>query len=445
MPELGEDQWELGGVTFGHGCDIEVMDFGMGASGSEVGDATLPSEDGSVFGRDTVGGLTLTWDLLVNKTSGATAQATWRTLGSVWDAASTRRTPGAVLPLSLRRPGGSTSVVYGRPRKMEPSNMRLTREGVVELVADFATADQKFYSGTEQVQTLLLLPPSSVAAQTLNDNPDFETDVAGWAATGCAPVWSTAQAHAGAASGQLTPDGVTAAVSVSSGQVDADAGVRYHAGVWVRAASGPVDVRVDIAWFDSDGVLLGTSQGNAAAATSSGWVKATRTAIAPAGAASAAIVPTYADATPAAGDVVYIDDVRLIELSGFTFPLTFALQLTGTSKRASGVLNSGDLETWPVITFNGPVTNPSVAYVGTALKLSVNTTLAVGQSLTIDTRPWVRTVTRTGGGSLAGRLSGNRMAEMALPPGTTIVAFRGQDNTGIATCSIRWRDASSTP
>lgn len=448
MPDLSEDQWELGGVTFGHGCDVEVMGFEIAGAGSEVGDALLPSEDGAVFGRDTVGAQTLTWDLLVNKTSGATAQAAWRTLRSVWDAASTRRTPGAVLPLSLRRPGGSTVMVYGRPRKMEPSNLRLTREGVVELVADFTTADHKFYSGAERTLTLTLLNGSTGQESALNDGDTFEDGVEGWTTTGCTLVQAASgTGYEGEYAGAVTPDGSTAQVYLTSDPFDVSEGVRYHPGVWVqRKASGPaIPMMTSIRFYDLAGTLISESTSNATDAAAGSWAKATGTFLAPAGSVTAEMRVSYNGTTPASSEEVYIDNARTVEMTGFGFPLAWPQQLTGSGKKASAVTNAGDLDTWPVFVFEGPISNPTVAYVGTDKRLKLTMSIPAGQSVTVDTRPWVRTALRGGIASVAGKLSGSRMAEMALPPGSTVVAFRGQDTTGLSRCRIFWRDAASTP
>ncbi|MDT0302895.1 phage tail family protein [Streptomonospora wellingtoniae] len=131
---------------------------------------------------------------------------------------------------------------------------------------------------------------------------------------------------------------------------------------------------------------------------------------------------------------------------GLILPFTLPAVLTplGDSDSAQ-VDNAGDVDTWPVITFSGPVTNPGVRLAATGAELRLLTTLAFDQTATLDTRPWARTARRSDGASLAGALSGPRMGEFSMPPGATEVAFRGQDPTGAARCTIRWRDARSTP
>lgn len=128
---------------------------------------------------------------------------------------------------------------------------------------------------------------------------------------------------------------------------------------------------------------------------------------------------------------------------GITWPITWPITWAGEASGGDRILNDGDSATWPIITFRGPVATPGVSWGGNSL--SVGTTLTTGQAVTVDTRPWVRTVLRESGGSVAGLLRGNRLGEMSLAPGLTEVLFSGTDGTGTAQCEIRWRSASSSP
>lgn len=105
-------------------------------------------------------------------------------------------------------------------------------------------------------------------------------------------------------------------------------------------------------------------------------------------------------------------------------------------------VNGGPEPTWPVITFSGPVTSPVLSYVDAALSVGLTGSLAAGEQVIVDTRPWARSVTNTAGGSYAGRLTGSRLADLALPPGATLLSFAGQDATGAASVTVAWRAAS---
>lgn len=444
---ISEWQYELSGVAFGYGTSIEVTDFEIGGAATENGDVALPLEDGVVFGRDTAAGRTLTWELMTNTSSSEDARTAWQAITTAWNAQSVRRTPTAVVPLMLRLPGSGGKLVYGRPRRCEPGSTRLMREGVVRLISDFATTDHKFYSETENSLTLTLLNAETAQSGTLNSNATFETGVDGWTKTGCNLTQpASGQGYEGDYAGVLTPDGATSAVRITSDSFYASADVRFHPTVRVkRASGGPVPMTVGITFYDADNNTLATSTSNATNAVSGSWTKVVHSALAPTGTASAAMHVAYNDSTPASSAQVLIDNARTIEVTGLAVPARIPFQLTGNSKRADAVTNAGDMETWPVITFEGPLTNPSVEYVGTGRKLKLTMAIPAGHSVTIDTRPWVRTALQDGIGSVAGKLAGTRMADMALRPGTTVVAFRGQDPTGLSRCRIYWRSASSTP
>lgn len=108
-------------------------------------------------------------------------------------------------------------------------------------------------------------------------------------------------------------------------------------------------------------------------------------------------------------------------------------------------MNRGDAPSWPVITFHGPVAQPSIELVGTGRRLSLDTTLAYDRSITIDTRPWARTILRDDGASFAGVARGASLSEFQLPVGQTVLAYRGTDLSGQSRCVIEWRNAYSTP
>ncbi|MEV8344542.1 hypothetical protein [Streptomyces niveus] len=86
------------------------------------------------------------------------------------------------------------------------------------------------------------------------------------------------------------------------------------------------------------------------------------------------------------------------------------------------LLNEGSVATYPVIQIEGPAKNPLVE-VGGLWTVQLSLTLSQWESVTIDPRPWRRTVTRTSAtgaeSSVADRLTraSPRLADMVLPPG----------------------------
>lgn len=128
---------------------------------------------------------------------------------------------------------------------------------------------------------------------------------------------------------------------------------------------------------------------------------------------------------------------------GLVAPLVAPLATVPVVVRPGLVTTGGLVATWPVITIRGPVTSPVVRMTG-LFTLAFNTTLAYDQTLTIDTRPWARTVLRNDGATFAGRLTktSTPLSATRIPPQTsTELVFSGVDLTGTSTVTVAWRDA----
>jgi hypothetical protein len=131
---------------------------------------------------------------------------------------------------------------------------------------------------------------------------------------------------------------------------------------------------------------------------------------------------------------------------GITFPVTWPITwASADTSNSDVVVNAGNAPTWPVITFNGPLVNPTVVIGDNLRALQLVTTLADNETVTIDTRPWSRSVLRNDGASLAGALRGSRLADLVLQPGPTLIGIQGIDLDGTAGAQIRWRSATTTP
>jgi hypothetical protein len=158
-----------------------------------------------------------------------------------------------------------------------------------------------------------------------------------------------------------------------------------------------------------------------------------------------------------ASDRLHYDDVeqsirmamKPAEKGGATFPASFPLTFEREPDYvpASAMLVGGDARTWPVVTFYGPVTNPSVTIGDVVIALTGSIGEPVGSfpsSVTIDTRPWSQTVTRSGNtsGVILSRFT--RMNRSAVAPGTYSAVFRGLDTSGESECQVRWRNAWQT-
>lgn len=288
-------QYQVGDVIFGHNTLIVDTDFEISEPAASTADLAMPGEDGVMMGRDYLQGRTLTWNLVVNARTPENGRERWQALSRAWDATSTRFTPGAVVPVRMRVPGGNTCVAYGRPRKLAASDLSFMRNGAIPCVADFSTVDRFFYDDVEQEISF----------------------------------------------------GIQATIGTGGG------------------VTWPV-----------------------------------------------------------------------------TWPITWA---SADLSNSDVIVNAGDAPTWPVITLTGGLVNPVVVFGDDQVRLQLMTTLTDSQSVTIDTRPWARSVVRNDGASLAGAIRGIRLADLALPPGSTLVSMIGIDTSGTASGRVRWRNASTTP
>ncbi|WP_435060379.1 hypothetical protein [Streptomyces sp. bgisy060] len=131
---------------------------------------------------------------------------------------------------------------------------------------------------------------------------------------------------------------------------------------------------------------------------------------------------------------------------GLVGPLTTPLTMAGTasSRTPGAMVVGGNRPTWPVITIWGPISQPVVDVIG-RWTLGLNLSLGPGEYVTIDPRPWARTVLRNGGASVAGALyrGAPLMPQMRLAPGPLTVVLRGNDDTGTAHMTVAWRNAFS--
>jgi hypothetical protein len=146
---------------------------------------------------------------------------------------------------------------------------------------------------------------------------------------------------------------------------------------------------------------------------------------------------------------------------GLVGPLKDPLSMTGegATKTPGEVLVGGTKPTWPVITIYGPISQPVCELVARprvpasggqpeipahpGWKVALNLSLNAGERVTIDPRPWARTVLRNGFSNAAGLLtrSSPRLKDVRLPTGRSDFVLRGRDTTGQSYMTIAWRDA----
>lgn len=101
----------------------------------------------------------------------------------------------------------------------------------------------------------------------------------------------------------------------------------------------------------------------------------------------------------------------------------FGLRLNSETIFGSQVVaNDGDVETWPVWTVHGPCTSITLSNDTTGQTISLPITLTATQTVTIDTRPFRKTITRDDGTNLYGSLTA-ASALWSLPVGDSTVTI----------------------
>lgn len=146
-------------------------------------------------------------------------------------------------------------------------------------------------------------------------------------------------------------------------------------------------------------------------------------------------------------DPLYYDDAlrsAVMEFTasqdlGITFPNVFPWAKTLSSLKTKIIPDVGGSVPCPVtIVVEGPVADFTIS--GDDWKITVMTSLAAGEKVTIDTRK--KTVIKNTGASMAGYLTrDSRLRNVKLKPGSDKFYFRGVDITGSARCVVYWRPA----
>lgn len=190
----------------------------------------------------------------------------------------------------------------------------------------------------------------------LNSNPLLLSgDTTGWTAIGGAVTYSTAAVHSnyGAqASLLLTPDGVTATVSMAStphtsvGSVLP--GASYTVSGWVYSPGGWADMQIVADWYDASDVFFASMVSSANVIPAGEWTFVSLTGVAPSN-ASRSRVRCQQDGTPAASDISYWWGVRMtpdasVHLVGDEFGRTTASGW-GTADSGEAWLTSGGSST----------------------------------------------------------------------------------------------------
>lgn len=121
------------------------------------------------------------------------------------------------------------------------------------------------------------------------------------------------------------------------------------------------------------------------------------------------------------------------------FTTTSAVPVTGS------VTNSGDIDSSPIIVITGEVVNPIVSYLDAlgniVWSVEIRATVQEGDSVTIDTRQWERSVTQADGTSLSGLYNGNRLQDITILPGTGLIRYGATSGSLTTNIQVTYRDA----
>lgn len=126
----------------------------IGAAEVEVDDVVRPRGDGILFGRDYIGGRTITFDIGVHGDDEAHARTLLRDLATAWRADELRDTPGAMA--SLTSDTGRT--IYGRPRRFAASYEYIS-QGFALVTLDFRATTDLWYGEAESF-SVGIVPPT---------------------------------------------------------------------------------------------------------------------------------------------------------------------------------------------------------------------------------------------------------------------------------------------
>lgn len=169
MTDLFNYQWELDGVVFGMGTDIEhEADVAPGEASWRTQDQSNPNGDGMIPGRDKIDPGVWSFKLWTNCDSEGEALAAVERLAGVWMADDVRSSPGKVLPLRYRL-NDRTRVVYGRPRRFAAPLSSEFHSGRIAITCDFQTVSHLFFDDAENS-----LPRITAMAPTIGG---FETPI----------------------------------------------------------------------------------------------------------------------------------------------------------------------------------------------------------------------------------------------------------------------------
>ena len=150
-------------------------------------------------------------------------------------------------------------------------------------------------------------------------NPDFESGVTSWTASGSSSfTQSGTQKHGGSFAGRLVPTGSSSRTGIESEKIPVVIGASVSVSGWMWFTNAVTNnASIGFSWYDSANNFLSESHTfiSASAAT---WKQFSNTFTAPANAAFVTVVATLGG-TPAAAQIFYVDDLAISGTQTQTF------------------------------------------------------------------------------------------------------------------------------
>jgi hypothetical protein len=196
--------------------------------------------------------------------------------------------------------------------------------------------------GGEQMTVTAIAAPS--ANFLVSDDTGFETSAGNWTAgSGCTVARSTAVRHSGSGSLAMTSDGsgTMNAVSSAAGTIltlgmAVNPGDKISVSAWFKAATNGRYCVATVDFYDSGGAFLLTPNGAQVIDSTTAWTQAASTLTAPASAAWAAADLQAATTALDSGQIHYVDDVFLANLTAAGSPL----QVFTVTRSVNGVVKA---------------------------------------------------------------------------------------------------------
>ena len=138
--------------------------------------------------------------------------------------------------------------------------------------------------------------------------------------------------------------------------------------------------------------------------------------------------------------------LRPANVGGFVVPATAPWGAANAAPPSeNSVTVGGSLPTWLVVDIHGPVSSPVIEVVDHYTISMPGVNIPDNQTLTIDPRPWARSVKTNEGANKAGAFASTspKLDDLKIEPGTHIVKLSGTDSTGTAYIDVRFRNANA--